>query len=1030
MSEILRRALPAVLVLSAFLPAQGLRFEAANEAVRKPLTDNRKFEHETLAENGLRVLAIEDPRAAKAGFAVAVEAGSFYDPVELPGLAHFCEHLLFLGTKKYPDEASFDTFMAQHDGSNNAYTEQEKTVFYNEIGNAGFDEGMDRFAQFFIAPLFKGDLVARELNAVNSEHEKNKPDAGRRMWEVLRGTASPDSVLSRFYTGTTESLHHGDNTTIAALRKYHDENYCAPRMSLVMVSNQTTSAQLEMARRHFSAVPRGTCGPRRDFGKERAAVAKPVFGQGHIGQFVRMGTDSTPSLWMMFPLPPTLSFYKEAPLQYLEYALAYAGPQSLRSVLKNKGLVTGMGLQADETTAATLLFVMFDLTPEGAKDEGVQQITERTFAELRMLAAEQSGSDVPSVYESLKKMNQVNFDYLEAPDSVMDAVSGLAAGVSNYPIQDVLTASNGVIDKVDVNMVRGLLNAVADPRNVTLALAAPGFNASQANKFEQYYNIHFSQTPIPAAWTEKWAAASADGLRTAPALRYVPSATAVRNASAGDHPKMSTHAGVELWWQGKGGFALPKVQLRLKLALPKKAAPSFVSQEAATEEALRKLHAELTQQVLEEAAEDMRNCGMDFSVKAAASGYVIEASGYDEHISAMLSEALGGLLSPAFTADQFARSLRQVTDELSDTTRSAPYELAIEVISALTTDGVSSREDTLAALGRVDEKQLRDYLKRVQAGGLRAQLLVVGNVDEAGARDLADKVADGVKAAPSQAVGLLQARRLAAPSMLAASEARHPRVLVVNRTVEVRMKNPVPDDANHAIVNSYQYGVTDVSERVRLMLLGKMIENPVYDELRTKKQLGYIVFGFITEQVSVLELRVLVQGNKEVPDAMDADIETVIKDFGAKLHNLSQPEFLKWKGAVRSALYHKDQNMGQEADRYWAQIANDGHCFNRKELALQYLDTLHSAADVVKTFDTLLGERRKVSVKLFGKGSSPELPKAAPAAKAALVAQPAGEAPLRLTGPRVSEKSKLVAEGVPQGDAAFYQSVGVCQIAK
>ena len=53
--------------------------------------------------------------------------------------------------------------------------------------------------------------------------------------KVLRGTASPDSVLSRFYTGTTESLHHGDNTTIAALRKYHDENYCAPRMSLVMV---------------------------------------------------------------------------------------------------------------------------------------------------------------------------------------------------------------------------------------------------------------------------------------------------------------------------------------------------------------------------------------------------------------------------------------------------------------------------------------------------------------------------------------------------------------------------------------------------------------------------------------------------------------------------------------------------------------------------------------------------------------------------------------------------------------------------
>ena len=86
-------------------------------------------------------------------------------------------------------------------------------------------------------------------------------------------------------------------------------------------------------------------------------------------------------------------------------------------------------------------------------------------------------------------------------------------------------------------------------------------------------------------------------------------------------------------------YALPRHAASRCIASLREAAPSFVSQEAATEEALRKLHSELTQQVLEEAAEDMRNCGMDFSVKAAASGYVIEASGYDEHISAMLSEA-------------------------------------------------------------------------------------------------------------------------------------------------------------------------------------------------------------------------------------------------------------------------------------------------------------------------------------------------------------------------------------------------------
>ena len=78
--------------------------------VRKPKTDRRNYDYAIL-ENGMKVLAVEDPHAAKSGFAVAVEAGSFYDPVELPGLAHFCEHMLFLGTKKYPDENHYSKFI-------------------------------------------------------------------------------------------------------------------------------------------------------------------------------------------------------------------------------------------------------------------------------------------------------------------------------------------------------------------------------------------------------------------------------------------------------------------------------------------------------------------------------------------------------------------------------------------------------------------------------------------------------------------------------------------------------------------------------------------------------------------------------------------------------------------------------------------------------------------------------------------------------------------------------------------------------
>merc|ERR1719440_1051075 len=76
----------------------------------KPIGDMRKFQVATL-DNGIQVLTVKDTHALQKGFAAAVEAGSFDDPVELPGLAHFCEHMLFLGTKKYTDPIGFDKFM-------------------------------------------------------------------------------------------------------------------------------------------------------------------------------------------------------------------------------------------------------------------------------------------------------------------------------------------------------------------------------------------------------------------------------------------------------------------------------------------------------------------------------------------------------------------------------------------------------------------------------------------------------------------------------------------------------------------------------------------------------------------------------------------------------------------------------------------------------------------------------------------------------------------------------------------------------
>jgi len=137
------------------------------EVVKRP-SDNREYRAFRL-DNGMSVLLVSDSAASRGAAAIAVHVGSFSDPKDIPGLAHFAEHMCFLGTQKYPQEDDFSKFLASHGGSSNAYTSSEDTVYYFDCSANYLGDALDRFSQFFSAPLFAPSATARELNAIESE---------------------------------------------------------------------------------------------------------------------------------------------------------------------------------------------------------------------------------------------------------------------------------------------------------------------------------------------------------------------------------------------------------------------------------------------------------------------------------------------------------------------------------------------------------------------------------------------------------------------------------------------------------------------------------------------------------------------------------------------------------------------------------------------------------------------------------------------------------------------------------------------
>ena len=137
--------------------------------------------------------------------ALVVKAGSFHEPPECHGLAHFCEHMLFMGSKKYPDENHFSSFVSCHGGATNACTDDEYTKYIFSIKADKLHEGLDIWAQFFIDPIMGENAVDRELCAVNSEFEMSSKHDGTRLNHVRKETVMvPHHPMSRFNWGNTK----------------------------------------------------------------------------------------------------------------------------------------------------------------------------------------------------------------------------------------------------------------------------------------------------------------------------------------------------------------------------------------------------------------------------------------------------------------------------------------------------------------------------------------------------------------------------------------------------------------------------------------------------------------------------------------------------------------------------------------------------------------------------------------------------------------------------------------------------------
>lgn len=203
-----------------------------------PALNTPAVEHLTLP-NGLHVVLGHVPGLKRCAAALRVAAGSHDVPAQWPGLAHFLEHLFFLGTERFPAADNLMAFVQRHGGQVNASTRERTTEFFFELPQPVFDQGLERLCEMLSHPRFALADQRREREVLHAEFIAWSQDAESRYQMMLLQPLSAHHPLRAFHAGNRYSLPVPRQDFQRALQNFYRRFYHAGQMVLSLAGPQS-----------------------------------------------------------------------------------------------------------------------------------------------------------------------------------------------------------------------------------------------------------------------------------------------------------------------------------------------------------------------------------------------------------------------------------------------------------------------------------------------------------------------------------------------------------------------------------------------------------------------------------------------------------------------------------------------------------------------------------------------------------------------------------------------------------------------
>lgn len=904
-------------------------FATAAQTPKKSPNDNNEYRFIEL-DNGLRAILVSNKGADKAAASMNVAIGSGDDPKDREGISHFLEHMLFLGTEKYPEPGEYQQFIKSHGGSHNAFTAFRNTNYFFDIQANYLESALDRFAQQFGAPLFTAELVDRERNAVHSEFSAKQKEDGRRFYSVKKAASNPEHAFHQFAVGNLSTLENTEENPLRPdLIEFWKNHYSANLMTLSVYGPQPLDKLESMVRSRFNAIENRNLQPKAHTASLLEANALPAKVTVEAIKDVR-------SLSLSFPIPSQQENYRTKPASYVANLLGHEGPRSLFDVLKKNGLADSLsaGIGMDTGENATLE-ISIALTPEGLNKH--EEILPLVFQYIDLI---REGGISQQRFEEMQRLARIDFRFREQGDPVHEAMR-LSSQLQDYPADDILSAP-WLMERYAPDQYRAIL-AKLTPDNVMAYLLEPQPKLNNP-KLTQWYETPWQMEPLNAeALVAKAPETLAKALRLPLPNPFVPENLGMVAGKTMTQPELLSDNGMAIWFARDTRFNTPKASVFFSLRTP-------AARVSARSHVLTRLLVDSINTNLNAWAYSARLAGLDYSIYPHLRGITVRVSGYNDKLHTLMNRILMQVSSPEITRQRFDISRQNLIDSLQNKAKDRPVAQTSEFIQTAVLEDTWSTEEKLKAARSVTLDELMSFTEALLSE-VDPVLLAHGNITEAYALNLAQQV-NAIVLGQSEFVTVERSRvrKLPAEEMLVSMNVEHPDT---GYTLYTQGKN------------------TSFEERARFRLLAQIISTPFYEEIRTTRQLGYIVYATPFEMLETPALGFVVQSPSASAGEIDQAVREFTKGFEKTLGNLTEKRLEREKQAVISSLLEQDRQLGEISGRYWQEIDRDSDSFDSREKLAKAVEAV-SLEQLKNTFtDAVLNRGRALRAITGPEGLSP-----------------------------------------------------------